>query len=142
MEIKFVRLSPLAKIPSFAHDGDSGMDIASCECVSILPRSFALIHTGIAAVIPEGHEIQVRPRSGLQCKKGVVGAWGTVDEGYRGEIGVALYNFTDEVFVVECGDRIAQLVLAPVVRPLVKEGNIEDLTPTERGDGGFGSTGV
>lgn len=141
MILKFKKLNPEATIPSFAHAGDSGMDVSACETVVVKARSFALIKTGIAAIIPPGYEIQVRPRSGLQCKHGIVGAWGTVDEGYRGDIGVALYNHTDEDYVVPKGARIAQLVLAPVVRPEIEETN--DLgEATERGSSGFGSTGA
>ena len=141
MKLKFKKLNPEAAIPSFAHAGDSGMDVSACETVVVKARSFALIKTGIAAIIPPGYEIQVRPRSGLQCKHGIVGAWGTVDEGYRGDIGVALYNHTDEDYVVSKGARIAQLVLAPVVRPEIEE--TDDLgEATERGSSGFGSTGV
>ena len=140
IKLKFKRLTNTAKLPAYAHEGDSGMDICADETVSILPNSFAKIHTSIAAVIPEGYEIQVRPRSGMQCVKGIVGAWGTVDEGYRGEIGVALYNHSNEVYTVNRGDRIAQLVLAPVVRADIEE--TDDLgEDTERGTGGFGSTG-
>lgn len=141
MKIRFKRLSPNAVVPKYAHPGDSGMDICSIEDVSILPHSFAKIATGIAAVIPDGYEIQVRPRSGMQCVKGIVGAWGTVDTLYRGEIGVALYNHTDDAYDVHVGDRIAQLVLAPVVRAEIEEVSEID-TDTDRGTGGFGSTGV
>ena len=141
IKLKFKLLTPTAKLPRYAHAGDSGMDICSDEYRLILPHSFAKISTGIAAVIPDGYEIQVRPRSGMQCRKGIVGAFGTVDTGYRGEIGVALYNHTDSVYEVNRGDRIAQLVLAPVVRADIEEtdGLGEE---TERGANGFGSTGV
>lgn len=141
MKLKFKRLNDFAKIPAYAHEGDSGADICSTERIQILPHSFARIHTGLAAEIPHGYELQVRPRSGLQCVKGIVGAWGTVDEGYRGEIGVALYNHTDNPYLVEIGDRIAQLVLAPVIRAEIEETTDLDLK-TKRGTGGFGSTGV
>lgn len=140
LSLKFKKLSPDATLPKFAHENDSGMDVGACESVQILPRSFAKVNTGIAAVIPEGYELQVRPRSGLQCKRGIVAGFGTVDQGYRGEIGVALYNHSDEPFVVNVGDRIAQLVLAPVVRPVIEE-TTADLDPTDRGTDGFGSTG-
>lgn len=140
IKLKFKRLTDSAKLPVYAHAGDSGMDICADENVQILPHSYAKIHTSIAAVIPDGYEIQVRPRSGMQCVKGIVGAWGTVDAGYRGEIGVALYNHTDDCYIVNRGDRIAQLVLAPVVRVDIEE--TDDLgEQTERGSNGFGSTG-
>lgn len=140
IKLKFKLLTPTAKIPRYAHEGDSGMDICADEDMWILPHGFAKIKTSVAAVIPHGYELQVRPRSGMQCVKGIVGAWGTVDEGYRGEIGVALYNHSCHPYYVSRGDRIAQLVLAPVVRAEIEE--TEDLgEATERGADGFGSTG-
>lgn len=141
IQLKFKKLLPSATLPKYAHDSDSGMDVASAEDVSILPHSYAKLRTGLAAVIPKGYEIQVRPRSGLQCNHGVVGAWGTVDEGYRGDIGVVLYNHSDEVFVVHRGDRVAQLVIAPVERAEIEE-TFDELDETDRGANGFGSTGV
>jgi len=141
MVLMFKRLDPKASLPKYAHASDSGMDVSTIESGTILPHSFAKFKTGLAAVIPPGYELQVRPRSGLQCKSGIVGAWGTVDEGYRGDIGVALYNHSDEPFHVSVGDRIAQLVLSPVVRPAVYE-TFEELADTDRGSAGFGSTGI
>lgn len=141
MTVKFKRLTETATIPKFAHEGDSGMDVCSDESLSILPNSWALVNTNVAAVIPKGFEIQVRGRSGLQCKRGILCAVGTVDEGYRGGISVALYNLSSDVFLIEPGDRIAQLVLASVSRPEIEE--IEEIdTNTMRGASGFGSTGM
>ena len=140
MKLRFKRLTDTAKIPAYAHDGDSGMDICADETVSIVPGNFKLIKTGVAAIIPCGYELQVRPRSGLQCKRGIVGGWGTVDEGYRGEIGVVLYNFSSDTYNVVKGERVAQLVLAPVCHADIEETN--DLgCMTERGTNGFGSSG-
>lgn len=130
-----------ARAPKRAHKTDSGMDIRANERVRIRPHSWEIIHTGIGAVIPHGYELQLRPRSGLQCKHGIVAAFGTIDEGYRGEICVALYNHGYLPYVVSIGDRIAQLVLAPIVRPEIE---IIDKPPTEETDrkaNGFGSTG-
>jgi len=141
MKLQFKRLIPCAKVPSYAHDGDSGMDIAAVEYAVVHPCDRAVIRTGIAAVIPDGHELQVRPRSGLSAKNGVVCSFGTVDAGYRGEIMVTLYNRGRDMFKVNPGDRIAQLVLVPVVRAEIEE--VDDLGPeTERGEAGFGSTGI
>ena len=140
MKLKFKRLDKLTQIPSYSHSDDSGMDIRSNETVVLLPRTCKKIHTGIAAVIPSGYELQVRPRSGM-CSRGIVAAWGTVDEGYRGEICVTLYNHTDANQFISTGDRIAQLVLAPVVHAEIEE--TESLgVDTERGENGFGSTGA
>jgi len=138
--VAFMKLDPAAKIPEYAHATDSAMDVASIDDVTILPHSFAKVRTGIAAKIPPDFEIQVRPRSGLQCRSGIVGAWGTVDEGYRGDIGVALYNHSDEPYHVSVGDRVAQIVISPVCRAKVCVVDKFDDT-TDRGMDGFGSTG-
>lgn len=138
--IAFLKLDPAARLPAYAHDRDSGMDVTSIEAVDIPPGKFAKIRTGIAAKIPLGFEIQVRPRSGLQTKYGIVGAFGTIDEGYRGEIGVTLYNHSTEPYHVAVGDRVAQLVVSPVCRAKTFEvDKFED--ETDRGAAGFGSTG-
>lgn len=141
MKLKFKRLTSAAIIPHFAHPSDSGMDICSTECKNIHPGDFERIATGIAAEIPHGYELQVRPRSGLQHKHGIICGFGTIDEGYRGEICVVLYNLSKETYNVKIGDRIAQLVLAPIARPEIEE-TLELSTDTDRGIDGFGSTGV
>lgn len=140
MTVKFKRLTDSASIPFYAHYGDSGMDICADEDVTVHSHTFRKVSTGIAAVIPEGYEIQVRPRSGLAANHGVRSCFGTVDSGYRGEIGVTLFSCYKD-FKVRRGDRIAQLVLAPVVRADIEvvESIDED---TERGTRGFGSTGL
>lgn len=140
MKLLFKKLTPSATIPSYMHEGDSGMDVHSIETRSIGHEGcIHVFRTGIGAVIPEGYELQVRPRSGLACKHGVVAVLGTVDQGYRGEILVALQNNGHEHYLVKAGDRIAQLVLAPVARADI--GETDDLGETERGADGFGSTG-
>ena len=110
------------------------------EGVVVNAFGFCKLRTGIACDIPSGWELQVRPRSGLAAKKGVVAAFGTVDMGYRGEIGVTLFNHSDKPVSVAAGDRIAQIVLAPVFRANPVE--TQTLSETERGEGGFGSTGA
>jgi len=140
MKIKFKKLNPNAVLPSYKHEGDSGMDVSSVEDAVIQPHSFVKVGCGLAAEIPDGYEIQVRPRSGLQCKFGIVGAWGTVDAGYKGEIGIALYNHNDEPYYVRAGDRVAQFVVAPVLRVEIEE--TETLSESDRGASGFGSTGI
>jgi dUTP pyrophosphatase len=142
MTVAFKRLSADAVLPEYAHPGDAGMDLCSAESLVIPPGGRALVHTGLAMALPAGYEAQVRPRSGLALKRGisVLNTPGTVDEGYRGEIGVILVNFGDADFQVEKGDRIAQMVVAPVTRAQVVE--VADLDETARGNGGFGSTGV
>lgn len=141
MQLKFKLLTPTAKLPFYAHSTDSGMDICASHQFVLPSHRFKKVMTGLAAVIPPGYELQVRPRSGLAARHGVIACLGTVDEGYRGEIGVTLYSFNDGDLAFEEGERIAQIVLAPVTHAEIVEAN--DLgDPTERGDNGFGSTGV
>jgi len=139
--LKIKRLVPHAILPSYAHAGDAGMDVCASEATTLAPGAIALVATGIALELPPGTEAQVRPRSGLAAKHGVtvLNAPGTIDEGYRGEVKVILINHGTSPFVVAPGMRIAQLVIAPVLRMDIEE--IHALTDTSRGDGGFGSTG-
>lgn len=142
MTIKFKRIHPEATLPAYAHEGDAGMDVRSVEELEILPGARALVHTGLVMMLPPGWEAQVRPRSGLALKHGVtvLNTPGTIDAGYRGEVGVILANFGSEPFRVAKGDKVAQIVVAPVVRAgIVEAAEVDD---TERGAGGFGSTGV
>ena len=140
--VAFARLNPAAKIPAYAYPSDSGMDISSCEKVRIRARSSAKIHTGIAAQLVPWCELQLRPRSGLS-KLGIAAAFGTIDNGYRGEICAVLHNHTDADFTVDVGDRIAQLVIAPVASARICEipANKLAATKSKRGENGFGSTG-
>ncbi len=140
--VRFKRLDPKAVLPSYAHPGDAGMDLVSCETVEIAPGTSAMVRTGWAIALPPGTEGQVRPRSGLASKYAVtvLNAPGTVDEGYRGEVRVLLINHGIGSFRVDPGMRIAQLVVCPVLRPAVEEA--DTLDDTERGAGGFGSTGA
>ena len=136
-------------LPSYETEQAAGLDLrANLKPetrefgIEIAPNTRALIPTGLHIAVPTGFEMQVRPRSGLALKKGVtlVNAPGTIDADYRGEVGVILINHGDAPFVVQHGERIAQMVLAPVTR--CDWQLVEDLDETERGQGGFGSTGV
>ena len=142
MTIRFKRLCPDAVLPAYAHPGDAGMDIRSVDDLEIAPGTRALVHTGLVMILPPGWEAQVRPRSGLALKYGVtvLNTPGTIDAGYRGEVGVILSNFGDAPFAVKKGDRIAQVVVAPVTTAAIEETDVVD--DTDRGGGGFGSTGV
>ena len=142
MTVKFRKIDPAATIPSYAHPGDAGMDIRSIEESVIEPGARKLVHTGLVMILPPGYEAQVRPRSGLALKNGVtvLNAPGTIDEGYRGEVGVILANFGSEPFKIEKGSKIAQIVVAPCTRAEIEE--TVEIDSTERGTGGFGSTGV
>tara|TARA_R110002124_G_scaffold2916_3_gene19945 strand:+ start:2262 stop:2708 length:447 start_codon:yes stop_codon:yes gene_type:complete len=129
-------------LPSYETSGSAGMDVRAAEELVIAPGERGLVGTGMAFAIPEGYEMQVRPRSGLALKKGISipNSPGTIDSDYRGELKVILINHGAEEFVIARGDRIAQIVIAPVQR-----GNlvmVDDLDDTARGSGGFGSTGV
>ncbi len=131
-------------LPRYTHMDDSGLDICAFleEDLIIKPGERALVQTGIYVAIPEGYEFQVRSRSGLALKKGifVLNSPGTIDAGYRNSIGVILYNSSKDDFTVKNGDRIAQLVLQAV--PTVVWQKVESLDDTERGMGGYGSSGV
>jgi dUTP pyrophosphatase len=146
VEIQVTRL-PHAEglpLPSYATDGAAGMDLlaAVTEPLTIPPGGRALVPTGLCIALPQGHELQVRPRSGLALKHGITmpNTPGTVDEDYRGELQVIVLNAGAEPFTVERGMRIAQAVVAPVTRASWRE--VESLPDTSRGTGGFGSTGT
>jgi dUTP pyrophosphatase len=142
MNLKIKRLSESAVIPQYAHPGDAGLDLVSIEAKSISPGESALVRTGIAIELPPKTEAQVRPRSGLALKHQitVLNTPGTIDEGYRGEVCVILINHGTQVFQVEPGMRIAQMVIASFISVTVEA--VEMLEDTVRGAGGFGSTGV
>jgi dUTP pyrophosphatase len=129
------------KVPEYKTVGSAGADIFSSEYIKIDGGDRALVRTGIYLEIPEGYEVQIRPRSGLALKSGitVLNTPGTIDSDYKGEIGIVLFNTTDEPFEVHVGDRIAQMVLAPVVT--AKFNIIDKLSDSIRGTGGYGSTG-
>lgn len=142
VDLGFKKTDPSAVLPCYAHPGDAGMDLFSVDELVLEPGCRALVHTGLVMSLPAGYEAQVRPRSGLALKNGitVLNTPGTIDEGYRGEIGVILANFGSEPFKVSKGSKIAQMVIAPVTRMNPVE--VSDVGETERGAGGFGSTGV
>ena len=128
-------------LPEYATDGAAGMDVLAAEDVTLAPGARHAVATGLSLAIPAGYEIQVRPRSGLALKHGisVPNTPGTIDSDYRGELKIVLINLGAEAFAIARGDRIAQLVLAPVVRAAWSE--VGELDVTTRGAGGFGSTG-
>lgn len=144
--IQVVRLPHAADLPlpSYATEGAAGMDLMAAVMapVTIPSGGRALIPTGLRLALPHGYELQVRPRSGLALKNGITlpNSPGTIDEDYRGELGVILLNAGTEAFTVERGMRIAQAVLAPVTRGAWRE--VRELPDTARGEGGFGSTGT
>jgi dUTP pyrophosphatase len=128
-------------VPAYATAGAAGMDVVAAEALTLAPGARAAVATGFAIAIPDGYEVQVRPRSGLALKHGItcLNTPGTIDSDYRGEVKVILINLGDAAFVIARGERIAQLVAAPVQRTTVEV--VDDLDDTLRGSGGFGSTG-
>jgi dUTP pyrophosphatase len=128
-------------VPSYATPGAAGLDVVAAESLTLAPGARHAVATGFAIAIPEGFEVQVRPRSGLALKHGItcLNTPGTIDSDYRGEVKVILANLGAEPFEVVRGERIAQLVPAPVLHAGFRE--VEDLDDTDRGGGGFGSTG-
>ena len=141
MTLGFKRIHPDAVLPAYAHPSDAGTDVRSVEELVIPAGKRALVHTGLIVLLPPLYEAQVRPRSGLALKHGitVLNTPGTIDSGYRGEIGVILFNSSDVDFQVKKGDRVAQVVIAPVTQPVIEEA--QEIDETDRGAGGFGSTG-
>ena len=144
IEILIKRLTKNVTLPRYETEDSSGLDLAANidEQIKILPGKSEIIPTGLAVAIPKNFEIQIRPRSGLAAKNqvSVLNTPGTIDADYRGEIKVILINLSDKVFVVEKGLRIAQMVVCPVIKASLKE--VTELEGTERGSGGFGSTGI
>jgi dUTP pyrophosphatase len=128
-------------LPNYASGGAAGLDVVAAETLTLSPGERHAVATGFAIAIPDGYEVQVRPRSGLALKHGItcLNTPGTIDSDYRGEVKVILANLGSDPFEVRRGERIAQLVPAPVLRAEFAE--VEDLDATERGAGGFGSTG-
>ncbi|MFP3206571.1 MAG: dUTP diphosphatase [Hydrogenobaculum sp.] len=143
MKLLVKKLRKDASLPFYATAGASGLDLFCIDDVVVIrPLERALVSTGIAIELPEGYEAQIRPRSGLALKKGVtvLNSPGTIDHDYRGEIKVILINLSDKEVVIEKGERIAQMVIAPVLKVEVVE--VKELSNTQRQDGGFGSTGM
>ena len=131
-----------AKMPSYAHSGDAGVDLYAVQDTVIPPQGRALVPTGLKIAIPYGYEGQVRPKSGLALKHGitVLNTPGTVDAPYRGEVGVILFNSSDKEYLAKSGEKIAQMVFCKVENAEFELA--EELPETDRGEGGFGSTGL
>ena len=143
VKVLIKKLSPQVQLPSYKTSGASGMDLMAFikSPVTIKPKTSFLIPTGLSIAFSENYEIQIRPRSGLAAKNNisVLNAPGTIDSDYRGEIKVIIYNHGDNNFIINNGDRIAQMVLAPVIKVELEE--TDNLPNTIRGEGRFGSTG-
>ena len=143
VKVLIKKLSPEVKLPSYKTPGASGMDIMAFikSAITIKPKTSCLIPTGLSIAFSEKYEVQIRPRSGLAAKNNisVLNTPGTIDSDYRGEIKVIIYNHGNENFVINNNDRIAQIILTPIIKMELQE--TEELPETIRGEGGFGSTG-
>ena len=143
VKVQIKKLDPSVKLPAYKTDGASGMDLMAFikESITVKPKTSELIPTGLSVAFSKNYEIQIRPRSGLAAKNNVsvLNTPGTIDSDYRGELKVIIFNHGDENFIIENGDRIAQMVLTPVLKIELQE--TKTLAETIRGEGGFGSTG-
>jgi len=141
MKLKIQKIMDDVKVPCYANPGDAGMDLYAAEACVLQPGERKLVSTGIKIALPQGYEAQVRPKSGLAIKYGIsiVNTPGTIDEGYRGVIGVIMINHGSEAFTVEKNNKIAQMVINKVENLEIEE--VSELDETVRGEGGFGSTG-
>ena len=143
VRVLFKKLDPEVEMPAYKTEGASGMDVMAFieKPIRLEPKNSCLVPTGLSVAFSEGYEIQIRPRSGLAAKNSitVLNTPGTIDSDYRGEIKVILYNHGDSEFLISNKDRIAQIVLTPVIKMILEE--TESLAETIRGEGGFGSTG-
>ena len=143
VKVLIKKLFPAVQLPSYKTSGASGMDLMAFikSSITIKPKTSCLIPTGLSVAFSKDYEVQIRPRSGLAAKNNisVLNTPGTIDSDYRGEIKVIIYNHGNKDFIINNGDRIAQMVLSPVIKMKLEETN--DLPETIRGEGGFGSTG-
>ena len=143
IKVLIKKLNPEVRLPEYKTSGASGMDLIAFieKSVSVKSKTSSIIPTGLSVAFQEKYEIQIRPRSGLAAKNNitVLNTPGTIDSDYRGEIKVIIYNHGDDDFIINNGDRIAQMVLSPVIKMKLEE--VKDLPKTIRGEGGFGSTG-
>jgi|TARA_B100001741_G_C15992490_1_gene342814 dUTP pyrophosphatase len=137
------KLNPSVQLPSYETIGSSGMDLKACieKPINLEPKNSCLVPTGLAVAFPEKYEIQIRPRSGLAAKNNisVLNTPGTIDSDYRGELKIILFNHGNENFVINDNDRVAQMVLTPIIKMELEE--VNELPVSVRGVGGFGSTG-
>jgi dUTP pyrophosphatase len=139
MKILFKKLQPNALIPQYAHPGDAGMDLVAIESYTLAPHAHYAFSTGLAMELPEGLVALVWDKSGRAVKEGLKTMAGVIDSGYRGEIKIALLNTTEQPVTINSGEKIAQLLIQRVERPEIEE--VNELSNTQRGAGGFGSTG-
>lgn len=139
-QLKIKRLDKTLPLPSYAKESDAALDLRSSIDETLSPGDYKIIPSGVAVEIPKGYFGNVKDRSGISAKNAVHTLAGVIDSGYRGEIGIVLINLGKKEFKIEKGDRIAQLIIQPVLQPNILE--VEELSDSERKDGGFGSSGI
>lgn len=139
MKLKVKKLNSLAKLPTYAHPGDAGMDMFSSEHISLEPGQYVAISTGIAVEISKGFVGLIWDKSGLSTNHGLKVLGGVIDSGYRGEIRIGMINLSNKVYTFEAGDKVAQMLIQKIESPKIVEA--KSLAETKRGDKGFGSTG-
>lgn len=140
MQLRIKKLHPDAKIPSYAHPGDAGMDVFALESLTLTPGERGLVRTGISLEFPEGYVLLVWDKSGISTKHGIKTLAGVIDSGYRGEIQIGVVNLGQEAFTFEKGNKVAQILVQPIVNAEIQE--VEYLADSSRGEDGFGSTGI
>jgi dUTP pyrophosphatase len=139
IKLKIKKLHPDAKVPKFANKTDAGMDLYSIEDIIILPNHRTLVKTGLSMEFPEGYVALVWDKSGV-AKNGLTKIGGVIDAGYRGEYKIMLHNISSKSYEIKKGQKIAQILIQPIIQPQIEV--VEELSDSERGDGGFGSTGL
>lgn len=142
IQVKIVLEDENAKLPTYAHDSDAGADVYSVDTITIDPGKTCLVSTGIRTEVPLGYEIQLRPRSGMSAKTPmrIANSPATIDANFRGVIKVIMHNTGNEPYTINIGDRIAQMVIMPV--PMIEWSEVDELTSSDRGENGYGSTGI
>jgi len=140
IKIKIKKINPEAIIPHYSHEGDAGMDIYSCEDVVIKANQRALVSTGLAIELPEGYVSLIWDKSGIASKFGITKMAGVIEHTYRGEYKILLFNTSNQDYIIKKGQKIAQLLVQPIITAEVEEA--QELSETSRGEGGFGSTGL
>lgn len=140
MKVQLQKLDAEAKLPSYAHAGDAGMDVYALQEVVLRPGERTIVPTGIAMAVPQGYVALVWDKSGRAVKNGITTMAGVIDAGYRGEVGIVIYNASVEAVTIGKHEKVAQILIQPVVSAELEE--VDSLDDTDRGEGGFGSTGV
>lgn len=138
MKLKIKKLNPDATLPSYAHEGDAGMDLFSCEDYLLKPKERKLFKTGLSIELPKGYVVLIKGKSGLAFKHGIAVLGGVIEYTYRGDYGVILLNTSEDNFIIKKGSKIAQLLIQSIETAEIEE--VGELSETPRGEGGFGST--